>query len=226
MNQLTQTILIYTASFLAVLIVVPCHEFAHAYAAVKNGDNTPKIEGRYTLNPFAHFDILGLVMMILVRFGWAKPVPVNPYNFRNYKKGCIEVAIAGVLTNIVLAFLFCPLYLLSWKLVIATNETNVFVWTYFLYLFLYSCFMLNIGLFVFNLIPAYPLDGYRLLEALTERKGKALYFLRRYGLYILLAVFALSWIAQITGIAWLDILGYLIKWVSWPITKFWGLFIK
>ena len=78
---------LYLANFLAILIILPLHEFAHAFAAVKCGDDTPKFAGRYTLNPFAHFDPIGLVMMILIRFGWAKPVPVNPDNFRNRKSG-------------------------------------------------------------------------------------------------------------------------------------------
>ena len=89
MEKIITTIVIYLANFLAILIVLPCHEFAHAFAAVKCGDDTPKYAGRYTLNPFAHFDPIGLVMLILLRFGWAKPVPVNPDNFRNYKQGCV-----------------------------------------------------------------------------------------------------------------------------------------
>ena len=112
MERILSILVAYLASFLAVLIVLPCHEFAHAFAAVKNGDETPKYAGRYTLNPFAHFDPLGLAMLILLRFGWAKPIPVNPANFRNYKKGCIWVSVAGVLANIALAIIFCPVYLL------------------------------------------------------------------------------------------------------------------
>ena len=84
-------ILKYISIFLALLIVLPLHEFAHAFAAVKCGDMTPKINGRYTLNPMAHFDAVGLACFILAGFGWAKPVPVNPSNFRHYKRGCIFV---------------------------------------------------------------------------------------------------------------------------------------
>ena len=85
MDLYIQKFILYLASFVAVLIVIPCHEFAHAFVAVKCGDETPRNSGRYTLNPFAHFDPLGLLMMVLLRFGWAKPVPVNPNNFKNYK---------------------------------------------------------------------------------------------------------------------------------------------
>ena len=102
----------YMALFLAVLIVLPIHEFAHAYAAVKCGDNTPKFSGRLTLNPLAHFDVLGLLMIIFVRFGWAKPVPINPYNFRNRRRGYFWTSIAGVLSNYLTAILIYPVLVL------------------------------------------------------------------------------------------------------------------
>ena len=106
-------IIIYLARFAVLLLILPAHEFAHAYAAYKNGDYTAKMQGRYTLNPFKHFDLIGLICFLVAGFGWAKPVPVNPYNFKDFKKGCFWVSIAGVLTNFVLAFLFFPLYLLA-----------------------------------------------------------------------------------------------------------------
>lgn len=164
----------YLASFLAVLIVLPLHEFAHAYAAVKCGDATPKLMGRYTLNPFAHFDPIGLVMLILLRFGWAKPVPVNPDNFKNYKSGCIWVSIAGVLTNIVFALAICPLYIYRSVLYIDAE------WARYINLltgnFIASLFYLNVGLFVFNLLPIYPLDGFRLYDALIKNAAKFITF--------------------------------------------------
>ena len=83
-----QTILYYVASLLAVAIVLTLHEFSHAFVAYKCGDLTPKIRGRLTLNPLAHFDILGLVFFALAGFGWAKPVPVNPGNLKKYRSGC------------------------------------------------------------------------------------------------------------------------------------------
>lgn len=94
------TLLQYVAIFIAIIIVMPAHEFAHAFAAVKSGDDTPKMSGRYTLNPFAHFDVVGILMLMFAHFGWAKPVPINPYNFRDIKKGYFWTSVAGVLTNI------------------------------------------------------------------------------------------------------------------------------
>ena len=87
------------ASFLAVMIVITTHEFAHAFVAYKCGDPTAKFAGRMSLNPVRHFDPLGIVMFAFAGFGWAKPVPVNPYNFRNYKSGSFWTAAAGVIVN-------------------------------------------------------------------------------------------------------------------------------
>ena len=106
---MVELIVEYASVFLALLIVLPVHEFAHAFVAHKCGDLTPKINGRLTLNPMAHFDTYGLVALLLVRFGWGKPVPVNPNNFRNRKVGCILVSISGVVANFLLAFLVYPL---------------------------------------------------------------------------------------------------------------------
>ena len=92
------------ASFLAVMFVITIHEFAHAFAAHKCGDNTPKAMGRLTINPIAHLDPMGLLFCILFGFGWAKPVQVNPLNFKSYKKGVFWVSIAGVLANYTMAF--------------------------------------------------------------------------------------------------------------------------
>ena len=98
------------ASFCAVVIVLTLHEFAHALVAYKCGDPTPKWEGRLSLNPLRHYDLWGLLCFTFVGFGWAKPVSVNAYNFRNYRAGLILTACAGVVANFILAFLVYPLY--------------------------------------------------------------------------------------------------------------------
>ena len=209
------------AVFLALLIVLPVHEFAHGFAAVKNGDLTPKLYNRYTLNPLAHFDPIGLVCFVLVHFGWAKPMPVNPNNYKNYKRGCFSVAIAGVLANYILAFIAFPLWILSCYL------PSFGYFTLVLNSMLYYIFWLSIVFFVFNIIPVYPLDGFRIVETFNKKRGKVFRFLRYYGIYVLYALFLLGIIADVIDYPAINILGRAISfvagWVSKPITLFWGL---
>lgn len=220
METLIAKLVLYLSNFIVILIVLPCHEFAHAFAAVKCGDETPKFAGRYTLNPFAHFDPTGLAMMILIGFGWAKPVPVNPDNFHNRKKGCVLVSIAGVTVNIIFALLGCPLIFLASKVGIAAE------WAKYINMLIHdlpvSFFSINISLFVFNLLPIYPLDGFRLYDALTKNRGKFYYFVRNKGFYILLAIFVLGYIGDWLNIPYLDIIGYLSNLVGSAIIKLWS----
>ncbi len=182
--------LLYTLP--AVLISLSFHEFGHAYAAYKNGDPTARNEGRMTLNPLAHIDIFGFIMMILVGYGWAKPVPVNPRKYRNYKKGEITVSLAGVTMNLILAFVGA----LAFSIVLAVSGKQE-VWTNAISksLNLLSYFVLiNCSLTVFNLLPIYPLDGFHVAETLlAPRIGyKPFLFLRRYGYYVLIGLMMLS----------------------------------
>lgn len=214
----------YVSIFLALIIVLPIHEFAHAFAAVKSGDPTPKIQGRYTLNPLAHFDIYGLLLFIIAKFGWAKPVPVNPYNFRNYKRGCFFVSIAGVSANYILAFIACPLFMLAYKYI---SPLDLGYFDDVIVKSLYYTYSLSITFFVFNLIPIYPLDGFRVLEVFWTKKGKFYYFLVRYGRFVLYGLILLSFLSSIINFPQINILGrtigFLADYASYPITAFWGL---
>lgn len=215
-------ILEYISIFLALLVVLPLHEFAHGFVAVKSGDITPKLYNRYTINPFAHFDILGLVCFVFAGFGWAKPMPINPNNFKSYKRGCFFVSIAGVVVNYFLAFFALPLFYLS----IYVPQFGYF--TLVLQSTLLYIFRLSLVFFVFNLIPVYPLDGFRAIDVFYKKRGKLYYFLRNNGIYVLYFLFALSIISEYTGIVQLDVLGYIINFlvdiISIPISSFWGLF--
>jgi Zn-dependent protease len=212
------------AQFFAVMVVISFHEFAHAYAAYKCGDPTAKYSGRMTLNPFKHFDFIGIVMFTVVGFGWAKPVPINPNNFNNYRKGCLWTSAAGVLMNYIMAFLFYPVLLL-----VITYALPVFSGKYmaqFLFSLCYSLFSFSLSFCVFNLLPFYPLDGFRIVDATAKRRGKVYWYLKQYGHYILLGLIMISFLAdRIPMFAYIDVLGYILNFAvnifGRPITMFW-----
>lgn len=222
-------VILLLAQFLAVMVVISFHEFAHAYAANKCGDPTAKFSGRMSLNPFKHFDPIGILMFAIVGFGWAKPVPVNPNNFHNYKKGCLWTSIAGVLMNYVMAFIFYPVFILT-----IAYALPLFAGKYmaqFLYVLTYSLFAYSLSFCVFNLLPFYPLDGFRIIDATARRRGKIYWFLRQYGYYILLGLILISFLSdRIPMLGYFDVLGYIlnfsINFFGKPITAFWDWIFK
>lgn len=200
--------LIVSLSFLLVIIIsLSLHEFAHGYAAYKCGDMTPKMQGRLTLNPFSHIDPIGFVCCALFGFGWAKPIQINPENFRNVKKGLAWTSVAGVLMNLFLGFIGYGFY----ALIVLIGSTNLFVT--FLANFFYYLFFINISLAVFNFLPIYPLDGFRFVESVTKYNNGYVNFMRKYGNLILL----------IFVIFCDNLLITLIGYVSTPIVLFWNL---
>ncbi len=177
MTSLLSLILSIPGLFLALSF----HEFAHGYAAYLMGDNTARYDGRLSLNPLAHLDIVGTLCLLFFHFGWAKPVPINPYNFRNRKWGTIIVSLAGPMANFVLAIL-CTI---AYKL-IAAFVPNSQIAEFFFMIFLYAQVM-NVGLMVFNLIPIPPLDGSKvLMEFLPSNLRYKMYGIERYSGIILL----------------------------------------
>ena len=171
------------SSIFVVFCTLPIHEFAHAFVATKLGDGTPKLNGRLTINPFAHLDLWGCLMIILVGFGYAKPVPVNMRNFKNPKAGMAITALAGPVSNILMAFLFMILR----ALVITFGDYSDFSQVCDLFFF-YAAYI-NITLAVFNLIPIPPLDGSRILTALIP--NKYYYKIMQYERYIMIGLFVL-----------------------------------
>lgn len=175
------------------LIALPFHECAHGYVAYKLGDPTAKDAGRLTLNPFRHLDLLGTLMMLVASVGWAKPVPINPGYFKNRKKGTILVAMAGPLSNLLLAFLFTLLWGLVVKLisvdVIPVESETMYVIFMWIELFFEVSVLVNINLAVFNLIPVPPLDGSRLISAFVPEESY--YRFAHYEQYIGLGFLAL-----------------------------------
>lgn len=184
--QLFQNPLQFLYVLPAILIGLTVHEWAHAYAAYRLGDPTARNLGRMTLNPLAHIDPIGFVMLLLVGFGWAKPVPVTPRNFKHYKRDDIIVSLAGIFTNLVVAFLFSFVYvagILKWGL--ADNEAFMSI--------IGSVITINLALAIFNLIPIYPLDGSHVAESLLMHKiPRVFMFLRQYGQFILLGLIFLG----------------------------------
>ena len=183
------SLIVYILSSLTVIfLTLPVHEFAHGLAATKLGDPTPRYQGRMTVNPFAHIDWIGAACILLFGFGWAKPVQVNSNNFRNPKRDMAVTALAGPLSNLIVAF---AALLINNILSLIALKTLVSAF-YYIGFFFYYIALINVSLAVFNLIPIPPLDGSRLLSALLPYRYY--YALMRYERYIFFGLIALLWI--------------------------------
>lgn len=191
----------------AIIIALSFHEFAHAVVAYKCGDTTPKMQGRVTLNPLKHIEPIGFLCCALFGFGWAKPVQIQPMNFRNFKKGNGLTSVAGVLMNLLLAFVGCGFYY-GLSLVYLDN-----IFFNILIQFFYFTYVINICLAVFNILPIYPLDGFKLIENYTKYGNDYVNFMYKYGSLILLGVI----------LVFEDLLSLLIVYVRLPIELFWQL---
>jgi len=182
---------------LGILVFIPLHELAHGYTAYLLGDNTAKLAGRLTLNPIKHISIVGAFLLFYAGFGWAKPVPINPHNFKNVKKDMAITAAAGPLMNFflagVLAFAFNKL-----KFILPANEISRSIM-----LFLYVGIQLNVGLGIFNLIPLPPLDGSKVLGGFLSDSAFVKFTLNEEkGMIFLLTIFAAEYLLDINILRW------------------------
>jgi Zn-dependent protease len=192
------------------LLCITLHELSHGYVAYKLGDNTAKSRGRLTLNPIKHLDPMGLLMMVVFHVGWAKPVPVNMYNFKNPKRGMAVTALAGPVSNLIIAIVFMFLY---GALYIPLGFSSV--GSYLLQMIQLTA-VISLGLGIFNLIPIPPLDGSKVLFSLmSDESYYKLMKYERYGSIIMLILVATGILGKPLSAAIDAVYGWLI-----PIAQF------
>lgn len=198
-----QTLALLAFYLIAILSALILHEVAHGLVALWCGDPSAKYAGRLSLNPAKHLDGLGTLCFLLFGFGWAIPVPINPNNFKNRRAGCIWVSLAGIIINLVLAFVASFFYVLL---------ADKSVWQY---LFIYIM-LINIVFATFNLLPIAPLDGFNLVQSLAPQSSYVRFMNqnRLMGLIILMVV-----------IYFTNVLGYMQNWLCGLFLDFWHLFI-
>ena len=171
----------------AIFIGITFHEFAHAYVAYRLGDQTPKLQGRVSLNPMAHIDLVGLLCLFFVGFGWGKPVQIDPWSFKNRRRDELFVALAGVVMNFLIAFVFAFVI----KIILTLTGS---AWSYdgfgqSIYLMLFYVIYINLVLMIFNLIPVPPLDGFNIIAQIFNIGQSELYWkIYNYGSWILIAI--------------------------------------
>lgn len=211
---MNETILDYLIKALVLFTAVPVHECAHAWVAEKMGDDTGRKQGRITLNPFAHLTLWGSLMMILVGFGWGKPVMVDSRNFKNPKKGMVLTSLAGPASNFIMAFLSMIVYkVLAFLSYAKDSSTLDMLATVFVYITL-----INISLAVFNFLPIPPLDGSKIFNAILPEKW---YFtIMKYENFIFIALIILVYSGLLdTPLSFLqnkviDVMLFLTGWVD------------
>lgn len=183
-----------------ILISITVHEFSHALAGSLKGDATAEEEGRLTLNPLAHIDPVGFFMLIVLGFGWAKPVPYNPYNLKNPIKDAVHIALAGPFSNLVLA-------VLSGLILRGLMHYDVIASSSLLALFLFYLTLVNLFLMLFNILPVYPLDGSKLVDAVLVKphQQKLRNQIAYYSPRVLLALVVLSMLTSIDVFSFISI---------------------
>ncbi len=183
-----------------VVMSITIHEYSHALSAFWLGDDTAKRAGRLKLNPLSHLDPIGAIMLLVVHIGWAKPVPINPYNFRNMKTGTAISAAAGPISNFIMASLsaLAVRLIYGFGLISQTNNGLTFIILSLVVKFLYFSVFINLALGLFNLIPLPPLDGSKILGGFLSDEMYFKYTAKeKQGALILMIIMAISFIFKI-----------------------------
>ena len=222
MPSFPELLLILFTYAVLIFVTMPVHELAHAFVADRLGDKTARWNGRLTFNPLRHLDPIGSVLLVLVGFGYAKAVPVNPRNFKNPRSGMALTALAGPLSNVLMAFvavgIFRVLTLFGGGVAVAGGYIHFgSSWLVYAYIGLIQVFAsVNLVLAVFNLLPIPPLDGSRILGLVLPDRW--LYLFEKYYQIIMLALFVVLFLG------WLDVpLSYLRHWLGFLICTPFGL---
>lgn len=207
-----------------VLIALTFHEFAHAWAANKLGDETPRVQGRLNLNPLSHIDPVGFVFLIVAGFGWGKPVQIDPRNFNgkySLSKAEAIVSAAGPIMNFILAFVFLIIYYLLFSVTNVLGALSI-QWQQVIFLVITYTISINIGLGVFNLIPLPPLDGSKILMHFLPYKVKEWFYNNQQIFYI---IFLLIWITGLSSVILNPIFSGVLNGMNWIVAKLFSLFI-
>lgn len=189
-----------------VIVAITFHEFAHAYAAYKLGDDTPKMQGRLSLNPLSHLDPIGSILLIFAHVGWGKPVQINPRNFgkkHSMSAGEAIVSVAGPAMNFILAIVFCIIYFVILKFIPSVMYTQI---GWIIMVIIQYAIIVNIGLGVFNLIPLPPLDGSKIFRNFMSYNIKQ--WLDKYE-YIFYIIFLILWISGLASEIISPIIGFI-----------------
>ncbi len=169
-------------SAIALLTAITIHEFAHAWTADRLGDPTPRLDGRLTLNPLAHLDLVGTLLLLVARFGWGKPVRFDPYNLKNPRRDAALISLAGATANILLA-IFCSFLI---RLILLLDIGSIGHWILVL---IQTIIIMNVSLAIFNLIPIHPLDGFKVVEGLLPEDAARQWKQLEHLGYIMLFIF-------------------------------------
>lgn len=195
-SLLGQQPIVALAFLVSLVLAISVHEFSHALAGYLLGDRTAQYQGRLTLNPLAHLDFMGSLMLLFVGFGWGKPVPYNPYNLKYQRFGTILTALAGPFSNLFLFLFAGGVFRLIFPFLSGQNGLIIFLTTFG---------MLNLGLMFFNLIPIPPLDGSRLLDVLLPQRFEGLKeWIFRHGPNLLFALILMDIVLGISVFRWLS----------------------